>query len=88
MCGVFMFCICAMLFTVNPNECDVQKGAPGPPGPPGLQGELGQKGKNITGIISEQILFRLFFYVCGVDTSINSTAGLHIYIQHLCIPHF
>lgn len=30
--------------TVDPNECDVEKGAPGPPGPPGLQGELGQKG--------------------------------------------
>lgn len=62
-----MFCICAMLFIVDPNECDVAKGAPGPPGPPGLQGELGQKGKNITGIISERILFRSLFLClwCG-----------------------
>lgn len=50
--------LCFALFTVDPNECDVQKGAPGPPGPPGLQGELGQKGKNI---ISEQILLRSLF---------------------------
>lgn len=45
-------CVCACVVcvlcrgcTVDPDKCDIEKGAPGPPGHPGLQGELGQKGK-------------------------------------------
>lgn len=45
-------CMLWLDIIVDPNECDIEKGAPGPPGPPGLQGELGQKG-NVIHTISE-----------------------------------
>lgn len=43
--GHVRVCVLCQCCTVDPDQCDIEKGDPGPPGPPGLQGELGQKGE-------------------------------------------